>query len=89
VQLVRFIKNGQELGFTLSDIAELIALRDGVPNSRPKAAAFALAKVEDIDRRVRTMTAMRKTLKGLVTQCGKRGQAQPCPIIEAVNNSSK
>ena len=88
VRLVRFIKNAQELGFTLSDIAELIALREGAPKNRSKAAALALAKVEDIDRRVRALAAMRKTLKSLVNECEKRGQSQPCPIIEAVDDTA-
>ena len=88
VHLVRFIKNAQELGFTLSDIAELIALREGAPKNRSKVVAMALAKVEDIGRRVRTLAAMQKTLKSLVNECETRGQSRPCPIIEAVNDGA-
>jgi Hg(II)-responsive transcriptional regulator len=86
VHLVRFIKNAQELGFTLRDISELIALRENTKN-RPKVATLALAKVEEIDRRVRGLTAMRKTLKQLATACQNGNATHRCPIIEALNGS--
>src|SRR5437660_12032790 len=51
VRLVHFIKHAQELGFTLRDISELIALRKN-PKNCARVGARALAKVEEIDRRV-------------------------------------
>ena len=85
VRLVHFIKNAQELGFTLRDISELIALRKN-PKSCSKAATLALAKVEEIDRRVRRLTAMRKTLAELATACRNGDANHECPIIEALTD---
>ena len=86
VHLVHFIKHAQELGFTLRDISELIALRNN-PRSCPAAATLALAKVEEIDRRVRRLTAMRQTLAELATGCEAGDADQECPIIEALSDS--
>jgi Hg(II)-responsive transcriptional regulator len=85
VRLVHFIKNAQELGFTLRDISELIALRKN-PKSCSRAATLALAKVEEIDRRVRRLTAMRKTLAELATACKNGDANHECPIIEALTD---
>lgn len=85
VRLVHFIKNAQELGFTLRDISELIALRQN-PKTCSRAAALALAKVEEIDRRVRRLTAMRKTLAELATACKNGDANHECPIIEALTD---
>ncbi len=85
VHLVHFIKHAQELGFTLRDISELIALRNS-PKSCPRAATLALAKVEEIDGRVRRLTAMRQTLAELATACETGDADQECPIIEALTD---
>jgi MerR family copper efflux transcriptional regulator len=85
VRLVHFIKNAQELGFTLRDISELIALRRN-PKSCSRAGTLALAKVEEIDRRLRRLTAIRKTLAELATACKNGDANHECPIIEALTD---
>ncbi len=85
VQLVHFIKHAQELGFTLRDISELIALRK-TPKNCSRAGALALAKVDEIDRRVRRLTAIRKTLAELATACRNGDANHECPIIEALTD---
>src|SRR5438552_10255088 len=85
VRLVHFIKHAQELGFTLRDISELIALRKK-PKNCARAGALALAKVEEIDRRVRRLTSIRKTLAELATACRNGDADHECPIIEALTD---
>lgn len=85
VRLVHFIKNAQELGFTLRDISELIALRKN-PRSCSRVATLAQTKVEQIDRRVRRLTAMRKTLAELAGACQNGDANHECPIIEALTD---
>jgi len=57
------------------------------PKSCPKAAGLALAKVEEIDRRLRTLTAMRQTLAELATACAAGDADHECPIIEALTDA--
>ena len=61
VRVVRFIKNAQELGFTLHEIQELIRLREARPRSRAKVRAMALVKIEDVDEKTRRLWAIRDT----------------------------
>jgi MerR family copper efflux transcriptional regulator len=87
VQLVRFIKRAQELGFTLREIEDLIELRQS-PRRGAEVRALAAAKVSDIDHRLRLLRAMRSALGGLVEACECEGGAPICPIIEALDAST-
>jgi DNA-binding transcriptional MerR regulator len=85
VRLVRFIKRAQDLGFTLKEIGELIALRNAAGHRRVGVRALAEAKVRDIDRKLGRLQAMRGALSTLVTSCAC-GEARPsCPILEALD----
>ena len=85
---VRFIKRAQELGFTLEEIADLLALRDGEPRTEGEARDLALAKIADIDRRVEQLSAMREALDALVEACACSKGAPTCAILEALDDAA-
>jgi len=85
---VRFIKRAQELGFTLREIAELAELRHSPPRGA-EVRALAAAKVEDIERRMSHLRAMRDALGGLVAACECEGTSPACPIIEALEEPAE
>jgi Hg(II)-responsive transcriptional regulator len=86
VNLVRFIKRAQELGFTLREIGELIELRHS-PRRGAEVRALAAAKVQDLERRLRHLEAMRHALGDLVKACECDAGAPACPIIEALDDT--
>jgi MerR family mercuric resistance operon transcriptional regulator len=88
VGLVRFIKRAQELGFSLSDIGELIELRENPSRSRVMVRSVAIQKVADIAARIRRLAAMQKALEQLIAACECTGASRSCPIIEALNDDS-
>lgn len=79
VERLRFIKRAQGIGFSLEEIAELIALND----SRDHQLARALAgeKLQDIETRIAQLQQMAGALRQLVHRCECGGQDMPCPII--------
>ena len=83
VQVVRFIKRAQELGFSLDEIEQLIALRGVRRGERHRVRALAERKIEEIDRKIAHLRSMRHALAMLVRSC-HRGTAADCPIIEAL-----
>jgi Hg(II)-responsive transcriptional regulator len=85
VRLVRFIKRAQELGFALREVADLIELKQS-PRRGVEVRALAAAKVEDIERRIAHLRAMRQALAGLVQACACEEGAPTCPIIEALDD---
>jgi len=59
---VRFVKRAQELGFSLSKIKELLELRVSEEATCADVRDQALAKVADLDQKVRSLEAMRRVL---------------------------
>jgi Hg(II)-responsive transcriptional regulator len=86
VRLIRFIKRAQDLGFTLKEIEELIALRDARGRKRSEVRALAEAKMSDIDKKLAQLQAMRSALYGMVESCACRDGRPTCPILEALDD---
>ena len=71
VRLVRFIRRSQSLGFTLAEVQELVRLRERAwaGDAPLQLRDAAITKVEDIDRRMRELGALRDALAELVAAC--------------------
>jgi MerR family mercuric resistance operon transcriptional regulator len=85
VSRVRFIRRAKELGFSLREIAELLALRLDLELSCDEVRSRAEAKIGDIELRMATLGRMKKALENLVTACVARGSTDTCPILAALN----
>ena len=83
VRRVRFIKRAQELGFSLKEIKELLALRIAPGSTRTDVRKRAEAKITDIDEKLQHLKSMRKTLLQLTETCCGNGPASECPILES------
>lgn len=77
---LRFIRAAQRAGFTLDEIAELLALDRG--NDRPRAREMARTRIAALDAKIAELQAARRSLEGLARECA-RSEAGPCPIIAA------
>jgi MerR family transcriptional regulator, mercuric resistance operon regulatory protein len=88
VRLIRFIKRAQDLGFTLSEIEELLELREHRPRERQAARELAAAKVRDIEEKVRDLESMKRALNMLVASCACKGGTPECPILEALEGAT-
>ncbi len=84
VRLIRFIKRAQELGFTLKEIEELIALRQIRGRDRTRVRRLAEAKLLDVDAKIGSLKAIRKAVSMLVESCAC-GESLECPILEALD----
>jgi MerR family copper efflux transcriptional regulator len=83
---VKFIKQAQELGFSLNEIKTLLALR-ATPRARcADVRRYAAKKIEDIDGKIRSSARMRKTLEKLIAECSGDGPATQCPILESFDS---
>ncbi len=83
VERLQFIRRAKALGFTLSDIAELLRLQDG-GGSRSQVRAKARERIANLDHKIRELTAIREALSALEEKCHGRGSIAGCPIIEGV-----
>jgi MerR family mercuric resistance operon transcriptional regulator len=79
---IRFIKRAQDLGFTLAEVANLLALEDG--RNCGQARELARRKLDLVESRLADLTRLRKTLRELIAQCDVIGGKVSCPIISVL-----
>jgi MerR family copper efflux transcriptional regulator len=79
---LRFIKRAQELGFSLNEIRELLALRMSPRTSSAEIRKRAEAKIVDIESKIKSLDSMRRSLHKLAKSCAGCGPVSDCPILE-------
>ena len=84
VQVLRFVKRAQELGFTLTEVEELLELADGGPDSCDAARALAEGHIADLDRKIADLRQMRTSLASLVATCEQPRADRACPMLAAI-----
>lgn len=88
VSRLLFIKRAKELGFSLKEVAELLALQEKPDASRADVRKQAEAKLADIEARIRDLTSMKTALSQLTRACDGRGTLEGCPIMAALNQEA-
>jgi len=76
---LRFIRTAQAAGFTLEQVAELLAL--DATEDRAKARTLARARIVALDAKITELQTARDALKRLARECAS--STGPCPIIAA------
>lgn len=84
VARLRFILQAKDLGFSLSEIKELLALRVAPGSSCADVRARAEHKIAEVDRRIASLERMRGALVKLASACSGKGPVAQCPILEAL-----
>ena len=82
---LKFIKRAQELGFSLSEIRELLALRMSPRTTSTEIRKRTEAKITDIERKIKSLDSMRKSLVKLARSCGGCSPLSECPILESLD----
>ena len=81
VATLRFIQRARSLGFSVSEVGDLLALWRDQGRASAQGKRLAERHVEDIDRKVAELRGMRATLVDLMERC--HGDERPdCPIID-------
>ena len=84
VELLRFIRRAQELGFTLDEVEELIHLDAGGPDSCDTARALAEARRADLQSRIADLQRMRDSMTVLIETCDLPRPDRNCALLEAI-----
>jgi Hg(II)-responsive transcriptional regulator len=89
VDRVRFVRRAKELGFSLEEIKELLALRIAPGTTCGQIKKRAEAKIGDIEDRIRGLQRMKQALRKLAVACGGNGSVSECPILDALEHGQK
>ena len=79
--VLRVVRRARDLGFSLPEIKTLLGLGGNRRRASADVKRLAQKHIDDLDRRIAEMQAMRRTLADLAKHC--HGDARPdCPILD-------
>lgn len=82
---LRFIKRAQQLGFSLCEIRELLALRMSPQTNNAEIRRRTELKIADIESKIKTLESIREVLRQLVQSCAQCAPHSKCPILESLD----
>lgn len=86
---IRFIKQAQQCGFTLSEIRALLALRGNNAACCRDVRRIALEKKLQLEAKIKAMKVMSKALTHLIDECSADGRPlDDCPILAALERAN-
>lgn len=87
---IRFIKEAQQIGFSLREVQELLALRADPLADCSDVREQAIAKRAEVRRKIEQLQRINVALETLIASCPGSGGLQCCSIMEALTlRSSK
>ncbi|MGI9424545.1 MAG: MerR family transcriptional regulator [Hyphomicrobiaceae bacterium] len=78
-----FVQHCRELGFPQAAIRELLELSDHPDQSCTAVTNIARAHLDDVNRRIARLTALKNELQSMIKTCSG-GRVEQCRIIEAL-----
>jgi Cu(I)-responsive transcriptional regulator len=78
-----FIRRARDLGFSIEQVRDLLALSDRRDQSCATVDELTRAHLTEVERKIADLEALRRELSALLTQC-RKGTISDCLIIEAL-----
>jgi len=82
ISTLKFIQRAQKMNFKLSEIADLLSMREDPQHAKDEIRQLTAAKLSEIETQLSDLTTLRNELKLLMNLC--RGSEEGCPIIEGI-----
>lgn len=83
IHALHFIRSARDLGFSLSQIADLMALWRNTHRASAEVKRLALDHIQELERKAAILQQMADTLRNLAEHC--QGDSRPeCPILSGL-----
>ncbi|MGD2134705.1 MAG: heavy metal-responsive transcriptional regulator [Gemmatimonadales bacterium] len=89
VRRLRFIRNAKDLGFTLSEIKELLDLRVAPGTAAEDVRLRALEKIEATKAKIHELQRIQAGLERLVSACDADGPPHACALMHAMESNDR
>ncbi len=89
VEVVRFVRRTQELGFSLDEIDELLHLANGGPDDCDQVRILAEVKMEELAHRILDLNRARDSLAELVSTCEFPRRDRRCPMLSPLHTNEE
>jgi MerR family mercuric resistance operon transcriptional regulator len=86
VERIRFIREAQQLGFSLREASELLVLRASPDADSSDVRAQVTAKLGDVEQKIEQLQRIHAALTTLVARCPGRGELSACSILDALSH---
>ncbi len=84
---IRFIKRAQKLGFTLTEIDDLLNLKINNETTCTDIKHEAKLKYWDVVSKIEDLNRIKDTLTELIDSCSGNGPKGDCPILKALEGN--
>ena len=84
IDRILFIKQAQRLGFSLSEIRELLNLRVDANRDCTPVRIHTEIKIEQMKKKINELTCMVQTLESLVEDCHAKRTISTCLILQSL-----
>ena len=84
ISRIRFIRQAQDIGFSLREIDELLSLRADPAADCAHVRERAAAKLEEVERKIEQLGRIRSALNELIAACPGRGALRECSIMASL-----
>lgn len=89
ISRVRFIREAQQLGFALSEIAELLDLRSDPDARCEEVRQRTIDKQTAVRAKIRKLQKIDDALGALIDECPRKGRLENCPIIASLDKATR
>lgn len=83
---IKFIRQAQQIGFSLHEIQELLSLRADPAADCSAVRVQAVAKLEDVTRKIEQLHHIGEALEALIAACPGHGGIEACTILDALGD---
>jgi MerR family copper efflux transcriptional regulator len=81
VETLRFVKRARDLGFSIDDVTELLALWHDDTRTSGEVKQLVRRHIADVEHKIAELEGLRRTLQSLADHC--HGDDRPdCPILD-------
>ena len=85
IERIQFIRQAQELGFSLREVEELLSLHANPSADCTDVREQAQAKLEEVDQKVAQLQKIAAALNDLIAACPGKGALRECSILTALS----
>ncbi len=88
INRIRFIRQAHALGFSLTEVRELLSMRASTKARCADVSRKAEMKMEDIEEKIQSLQEMRRALKHLLSACRSVGPVSNCTILSSLGRGA-
>ena len=85
--VVQFIKQAQDLGFSLQEVADLLSLKADPMTDCGDVLERARVKLNEVEDKLARLERMHQALEDLIAACPGKGTVCSCSIISALDGN--